>query len=61
MEEENSLEYPANSQPSSEEEMVENLADRIAAVLNSQKEMLATLESLTKDSLVPTTQSSNNY
>ena len=61
MEEENSLEYPANNQPASEEEMVENLADRIAAVLNSQKEMLATLESLTKDSLVPTTQSSNNY
>ncbi len=37
-----------------EEELVDNLADRIAAVLNSQKDMLATLESLTKDSLVPT-------
>ncbi|KAL7547091.1 hypothetical protein ACHAWF_010407 [Thalassiosira exigua] len=39
-----------------EEELVENLAERIASVLKSQKEMLATLESLTKDSLVPTPQ-----
>ena len=46
-----------------EEDLVENLADRIAAVLNSQKEMLATLESLTQESLVPTTTSSrrNSY
>ena len=46
-----------------EEDLVENLADRIAAVLNSQKEMLATLESLTEESLVPTTTSSrpNSY
>lgn len=43
-------------QPTYEEELVENLAERIASVLKSQKEMLATLESLTKDSLVPTPQ-----
>mmetsp|Transcript_11582 Transcript_11582/g.25403 ORF Transcript_11582/g.25403 Transcript_11582/m.25403 type:complete len:390 (-) Transcript_11582:355-1524(-) len=42
-----------------EEELVENLAHRIASVLNSQKEMLATLESLTKDSLVPTQPAAN--
>lgn len=36
-----------------EEQLVENLADRISSVLNSQKEMLATLELLAKDSLVP--------
>ena len=38
-----------------EEDMIENLADRITTVLNSQREMLATLESLTQDALIPTT------
>mmetsp|Transcript_8846 Transcript_8846/g.21480 ORF Transcript_8846/g.21480 Transcript_8846/m.21480 type:complete len:394 (-) Transcript_8846:208-1389(-) len=37
-----------------EEQLVENLADRISSVLDSQKEMLATLELLANDSLVPT-------
>ena len=36
-----------------EEELVEDLAGRISSVLNTQKEMLATLESLTEVSLVP--------
>lgn len=40
-----------------EEELVENLSQQISSVLSSQREMLATLESLTKDSLVPTTHS----
>ena len=38
-----------------EEDMIETLADRITTVLNSQREMLATLESLTQDALIPTT------
>lgn len=37
-----------------EEELVENLANRMSSVLKSQKEMLETLEALTKDSLIPT-------
>lgn len=36
-----------------EEELVEDLAGRISSVLTTQKEMLATLESLTEVSLVP--------
>lgn len=36
-----------------EEELVENLAERITFVLESQREMLATLELLAKDSMVP--------
>ncbi|KAL7524006.1 hypothetical protein ACHAXR_001333, partial [Thalassiosira sp. AJA248-18] len=43
-----------NDGTSYEEDLVESLAERISSVLNSQKEMLATLESLTTDSLVPT-------
>ena len=47
------LEVPDNDEKF-EEELVENLAERIAFVLESQKEMLATLELLTRDSAVPT-------
>mmetsp|Transcript_58413 Transcript_58413/g.123910 ORF Transcript_58413/g.123910 Transcript_58413/m.123910 type:complete len:437 (-) Transcript_58413:149-1459(-) len=36
-----------------EEELVDDLAERMAGVLKSQKEMLATLESLSRDSFVP--------
>ena len=36
-----------------EEELVENLAERISFVLESQREMLATLELLAKDSIMP--------
>mmetsp|Transcript_20982 Transcript_20982/g.37909 ORF Transcript_20982/g.37909 Transcript_20982/m.37909 type:complete len:400 (-) Transcript_20982:261-1460(-) len=43
-----------NGTTSYEEELVENLAERISSVLNSQKEMLAMLEAITKDSLLPT-------
>mmetsp|Transcript_27589 Transcript_27589/g.39502 ORF Transcript_27589/g.39502 Transcript_27589/m.39502 type:complete len:357 (-) Transcript_27589:129-1199(-) len=37
----------------SDEALVDDLAQRISLVLDSQKEMLATLELLTKDTLVP--------
>lgn len=36
-----------------EDELVENLALRMSSVLKSQREMLATLEALTEESLVP--------
>lgn len=48
---ENRLEVP--NEENYEEELVENLAERIAFVLESQREMLATLELLAKDSIVP--------
>lgn len=37
-----------------EEQLVENLAERMASVLDAQKEMLATLESLARDTVPPT-------
>jgi hypothetical protein len=46
------LEVPNNDE-NAEEELVENLAERISFVLESQREMLATLELLAKDSMVP--------
>ena len=39
-----------------EEQLIDNLAERIASVLNSQKEMLATLDLLTKEALLPSHQ-----
>lgn len=54
MEEDVDEPFPLDATTTYEEELVENLALRISSVLNSQREMLATLESLTKDSLVPT-------
>lgn len=46
------IEVPNNDE-NVEEELVENLAERISFVLESQREMLATLELLAKDSIVP--------
>mmetsp|Transcript_8824 Transcript_8824/g.19794 ORF Transcript_8824/g.19794 Transcript_8824/m.19794 type:complete len:355 (+) Transcript_8824:255-1319(+) len=40
-----------------EKDIVDNLAERVTYVLASQRELLATLEILAKDSLVPTPQS----
>ena len=51
-EEEENLEVP-EPEDQIEEELVENLAERIAFVLESQREMLATLELLAKDSIMP--------
>ena len=42
-----------NHEEKYEEELVENLAERISFVLESQREMLATLELLAKDNIVP--------
>lgn len=43
----------SNNDDNYEEELVENLAERISFVLESQREMLATLEVLAKDSVFP--------
>jgi hypothetical protein len=40
-----------------EKDIVDNLAERVTYVLASQRELLATLEILAKDSLVPSPQS----